>query len=734
MRVLSQGRLARRIAQALLAAFLWSIASMGAGIVPASAQISTRATTAQSIAVVPFENLTTCQPETLGPKARSLVSDELQTRLMLDVLSYKDVDDAMAELGLKVPLSDSELVRLATELEVGMVVTGKVTHAVVVTENGQNYGEVTLAVALFDRAAETTVNGATVTARSPASAQATTDLIEKALAQAVFLAVQEMKTRPTVTAMVLWAKGSEIFTNSGTRAGVTQGMYMVAIRGGQRIATVKITSAEATGSYGKIVSGSPLQTGDHLRAMYETEVAEPGLFVDRVVSGAKKNSNRIEKVAVAAGVLLGLAAYISSANNAIQGNFSTNLLRTVNLANSADLGFTGVHFFWVPIPTVQLSDPLDPTSDLEFVIDENNMGSVDPSATMLTWAPPSGSQATRIAAYFGFRDQMPVGGAFPTHDENWILDTFGIPPGVPGAALGRITLDVIPGTGQIIVGRAFTSWDPDITIDNTTGELTYNPEYIPWVDSVRGTSVLNGITWGDTHVELVWQVIGPNPGVIYQYAVIPITIENASVGTAPNWRFVRNDWTSTTSHRVTGVAAPPGASADADSGQVITVGATDVSVLMYKPLGADEMIVQITRDQGDNKEITFQNNASGTLTTLNYAAAGPTGSSISIPISQLNSLPGDTNVFWLRAGARNRSDTSQPLVWPVASELNPADPLHFDAGWVWWTQPPQRLTIGGGAASISAMKKERNVLTNSRTGRGARIRRSNEGREMRVPR
>jgi hypothetical protein len=735
MRVLSQGRLARRIAQALLAAFLWSIAWMGAGVVPAGAQISTRATTAQSIAVAPFENLTTCQPETLGPEARSLVSDELQTRLMLDVLSYKDVDDAMAELGLKVPLTDSELVRLATELEVGMVVTGKVTHAVVVTENGQSYGEVTLAIALFDRAAETTVNGASATARSPASAQATADLIQKALAQAVFLAVQEMKTRPTVTAMVLWAKGNEIFTNSGTRAGVTEGMYMVAIRGGQRIATVKITSAEATGSYGKIVTGSPLQTGDHLRAMYQAEAAEPGLFVDRVVSGAKKHSGRIEKVAVAAGVLLGLAAYISSANDVVLGNFSTSGLRAANLANGYDLGESGWTAYYEPIPQWESENNPDDPEAGEFVVGDGYV-LFDTAASLIDWEAPSGSQTRRVAAYFAFRDSFPVGGAFPTHDENWVLDTWASPPpGFVGAALGHITLDVIPGTGQIITGREFPFWDPDITIDATTGELTYNPEYNDWVDSTC-TGVLNGITWGDTHVELWWQVIGPSPAEVYEYKVLPITIENIAGGNAinPQWRFVRNNWSYTTARRVTSVAPPAPSSPQAQYGQHVNVGADAVSVDMYKPLGADEMIVQIARDQGDDQPISFQANASGTITSLNLVYSGPTNQPVSIPISQITSLPGSTDVYWLRVGARNRSDNAQPLVWPPIAELTSSDPLHYDGGWVWWEQRPYQLTIGAGAASASAMKKQRDVLTNSRAGRGARIRRSNEGRELHVPR
>ncbi len=734
MRVLSHGRLARRIAQALLVAFLWSMTFMGAGMIPASAQISTRATTAQSIAVVPFENLTICEPETLGGKARALVSDELQTRLMLDVLSSKDVDDAMAELGLAVPLDEADLVRLATELEVGMIVTGKVTHAEVITEAGQSYAEVTLAVALFDRAAETTVNGAVVTARSPAAAAnaPAEDLIDKALKQAVFLAVQEMKTRPTVTAMVLWAKGNEIFTNSGTRAGVTTGLYMVAIRGGQRIATVQITSSEATGSYGKIISGSPLQTGDHLRAMYQTEAAEPGLYLNRVITGAKRHNSRISQVAVAAGVLLGLAAYISSANNAVQGNFSTNLLRVANLANGADLGVTGEQFFIVPIPFFQV-DPADPTQGEFIVLD--GVESQTPSASILTWAPPSGSQASRIAAYFGFRDEFPVGGAFPTHDENWILDTWEIPPGVPGAMVGVITLDVIPLTGQIIVFRAFAVWDPDITIDGTTGEITYNPEYNAFVDSVRGANVLNGITWADTHVAMVWQVIGPFPTVVYEYNVLPITIENATASAVANWRFVRNDFTFTSTRRVTGVGAPAPSTAQPADGQVVTADASGISVQMYKPGGADEMIVQVTRDQGDDVQISFRNNVSGTITSLNEATSGPTGQKIEFTTAQLNSLPGDTNVFWLRVGARQRSDTTQPLVWPLTAELNQNDPLHFDQGWVWWLQTPQRIVLGAtGAPSLSAMKKERSVLTNSRTGRGARIHRPSSGRELRVPR
>ena len=268
MRTFSEGRLARTIACILTAVFAWSMGFTGLTLLPAEAQIVTRATTTEAVAVIPFENRTKVRPEMLGDEASAAIAVELRDRLILDVLPKADVTLQMRDLGLRVPLSNVELVRLATELDVALAITGEVRGARIVRSPEGRYGEVVLAVRLFDRIARVDVNGALATGKGPASPGASDEvLLEKALAQAAFSAVDQMKARPTVVGMVLWARGETVFLNVGTRGGIRNGMHMVAVRGGEKIGTVEITNADAIGSYADIIEGPPLRTGDILRAV-----------------------------------------------------------------------------------------------------------------------------------------------------------------------------------------------------------------------------------------------------------------------------------------------------------------------------------------------------------------------------------------------------------------------------------------------------------------------------------
>ena len=136
MRTFSRGRLARTISLLVTAAFLCTIGFPGIGILPASAQVVTRGATAQSVAVVPFANQTRIRPEMLGEDAAAAVAVELRDRLLLDVLPKADVTLQMRDLGLAAPLTNGELVRIATELDLALLVTGEVRDARIVRSEG----------------------------------------------------------------------------------------------------------------------------------------------------------------------------------------------------------------------------------------------------------------------------------------------------------------------------------------------------------------------------------------------------------------------------------------------------------------------------------------------------------------------------------------------------------------------------------------------------------------------
>jgi len=219
MRTFIRGRVTRAIAQALTLTFLCSAMFLGYPVLPAEAQISIRAAASQSVAVVPFDNRSRFPLETLGAEASQAVTVELRERLQLDVLDPDIVAAEMRDLGLKTPLSDSELIRLASQLEVTMLVTGEVREAKIVQDRSGRHAEVTLAVTLFDRTAEGTVNGALLTGSAPAAEGDDATLVRKALEETAFEAMQEMRTRPTITATVLWNREDIVYVSAGSAPG-----------------------------------------------------------------------------------------------------------------------------------------------------------------------------------------------------------------------------------------------------------------------------------------------------------------------------------------------------------------------------------------------------------------------------------------------------------------------------------------------------------------------------------
>jgi TolB-like protein len=360
-----------------MVAFLWSAVLMGMAVVPASAQVptstgvvTTKGGTTQSIAVVPFENVSGYHPETFGQESSDAVATELRDRLNLDVLPKADVELWLRDLGYKPPFSDVELARLATELEVPSVVTGQVRSARIVENRGERYVEITLAILLFDRNAQAATNGALVTSRSPSSPEASPDtLYAKALQQAAFDVVQRMRTRPTVTAMVLWARDTTVFLNVGGRAGVEPGMKMVAMRDNLRIGMVEVTEASPIGSYATIVQGPPLRTGDHLRGVYELPIGAARLTPQR----AERKRKGMQNMVLAALAILGAAEIGAGSRQMEEGNVAAPGFQASNVSNGV---------------LAEYSDP-----------------STGSPSILLTWVPFTGTEKTRLAGYEVWRNQ-----------------------------------------------------------------------------------------------------------------------------------------------------------------------------------------------------------------------------------------------------------------------------------------------------------------------------------------
>ncbi|MGD0110340.1 MAG: hypothetical protein ABSD48_00565 [Armatimonadota bacterium] len=542
MRTFSHGPAGRGIAHGLMVAFLWSAVLMGMAVVPASAQVptstgvvTTKGGTTQSIAVVPFENVSGYHPETFGQESSDAVATELRDRLNLDVLPKADVELWLRDLGYKPPFSDVELARLATELEVPSVVTGQVRSARIVENRGERYVEITLAILLFDRNAQAATNGALVTSRSPSSPEASPDtLYAKALQQAAFDVVQRMRTRPTVTAMVLWARDTTVFLNVGGRAGVEPGMKMVAMRDNLRIGMVEVTEASPIGSYATIVQGPPLRTGDHLRGIYELPIGAARLTPQR----AERKRKGMQNMVLAALAILGAAEIGAGSRQMEEGNIAAPGFQASDLSNAEVTGY----------------------SDL-------NSLALDSPSILLTWVPFTGTEKTRLAGYEIWRNNQLI----------WILG--------PGEVAEKNYFIDQPDFGS--------EFEATVTIDDTT-EVAPVFDFT----RAASTSTTLGITATDYEMDYIFIHTGPISGQQLLYQIKPIVavqvpVAGQTVGTATylEWRLSGVAQLSSPGALVTPVAPPTQATA--------AVTANVATFTFYASLGADQAEVQIARDPND---------------------------------------------------------------------------------------------------------------------------------------
>jgi len=542
-------------------------------------------------------------------------------------------------------------------------------------DRGNRYARVTLGVLLFDRPTEGFVNGGLVTAVSPSSLEASgDDLIAKALKQASFQVVQEMKTRPTITAMVLWSKGGRIFTNTGTRGGVVFGMKMAAIRSGQHIAEIRITTTEATGSYATVVSGTDLRTGDHLRALYEIPSATRPDLKTRI----KRQAPDWQQPLLTAALLLGLSNMTTASRTIGEGDVATPAFTASNLSNS------------LSIPTARSS-------------------ALSLGTGYLTWVRFSNTQKNRIAAYEIWRGEELAWVNFPFWVDPYVFDQFWGIPGLPGGSVFHATIDVDPLSGNLFPLFGVSSWDG--LNPNTWGGFVAQ---FPGMIIVNGTNVTYGFVLDP-----------PIPGIRYTYRVKPLTIENQQLPDSPfaNWVFVREKDEFSSDHNFTTIVAPPA------TDQALVIGSV-ATFIFYQPVGADEMTLQVQRDQGaggggvDFAPAHTLQRVIGGLDLLPPGLGGFAVQSIQVNLSDLQALPGTSNLFFWRVGARNRGDITAPRPWP----LN----LTNEFNWV-WSFPSNNLELTG-AARAALTREQQDRLNLLRTNRTLRVRTRTDDRPMHAPR
>ncbi len=650
MRRFSEGRLARTIAYVLTATFTWSLAFMGVAALPAAAQVVTRAATTQSVAVIPFENRTSFRPETFGDESAAAVAVELRDRLLLDVLPKADVVLQMRTLGLKVPLSNTELVRLASELDVPLLLSGQVRGARIRSGPDGRYGEVVLAVHLFDRVAKVDTNGALVIGKGPASPDASDEvLLEKALQQAAFDAVEEMKARPTITAMVLWARGDVVFLNVGSRGGLRAGMHLVAVRGGERIGMVEVDSADAIGSYARVFQGPPLRTGDHLRAVYR--LPKDTGPVDVAMSAKKKKT--FESMVLLGAILLGFGNYASRSRRIDEGDTAAPNFRASSWANAAEFGVAGY------LPSFQ-----QPCRDIQ-----------PHPAALITWEGYQGLESVRIVGYEVTRSGqlvdvlvLEVGGG-----ELVVWDT----PEYPGFQTLEIVIDDVTGGVAEVFGE-WTPWEPD-----------YDPEFCifdspTWGEFVADHADEVGLEVTPTSMLYGWfpsevpgdDYGGMGAGFLYEYRIRPLIVRRIREGF---WEFDHGTQPSRSPNAVVGVSPAGtfpvhyvfrgydrGVYEIRDPLDNPEIQANQATFFFYYPYGAEDIVLQVARDP--NVDFSPPNVANFSIPPIvPDPPAGPADVANETNITiNLFDVPGASPLIFWRIGGRNSRDTRAPRVYPGA--------------------------------------------------------------------
>ena len=267
-------------------------------------------------AVVPFVNQL---PVNGGAKysdiASQAVFDELTKTQAYDVQPLDSVRRSIESLGLQSPVTDpTSLLRIAQDLNVTTLVTGKLAGWEVDTVAGGKQAKAGIQVIVEDVASGLAVNGAAVIATSSVRASNTDQdtLVSEALAQAAAQAVQKIQSQVLPEATVLNTRNFEGLINRGARDGFLDGQFVIVTRGREQVATAKVFDVEPDSASIKIVSQTKgIQPGDRVRVVFTTSEISVGRGgQDLRVHKPPKPAD--SSAIISAGLVLGVVAFLLS--------------------------------------------------------------------------------------------------------------------------------------------------------------------------------------------------------------------------------------------------------------------------------------------------------------------------------------------------------------------------------------------------------------------------------------
>jgi len=299
-------------------------------------------------AFVEFENKGPQNAE-IGKAAAMALSNEFGKRQTVDILPLDTVSRTVDQLGLRIPITRaSDLSRLGQELDATLIVSGEVVNYRIESSGSDKQAQVLVRVFVKDVASGITINGSAVSGRSGFRASSTeaSALINEALGDAAFKAVQDIESRRIPAATVTSTLDGRALLDKGLRDGLKGGMNVIVTRGREqvavgRISTVDDDSAVVTPNSGQLFKG--IRSGDKVRVVFDVANLSPNFAAngDAKVSAPRKRSNNQGLIAVLVlvvvlGLLLG------------QGrSSSTELLKVKSQAYTGGDDIPAVRISWV---------------------------------------------------------------------------------------------------------------------------------------------------------------------------------------------------------------------------------------------------------------------------------------------------------------------------------------------------------------------------------------------------
>ena len=269
---LRRKNLFRVVVHLVIVSLVAPILEMGLSV-PADAQLVETIT----IGLADFANKSGVLGDALSRVASGAVYIELNKARRFDVITDSQMKTAMSDLGMRSPLSTTDLLRLGADLEADAIMEGEIT-SVVISKEPQR-ASVTLVLKMIDVASGELLNGAIVTGSSSPRVGYTADLdtmTTEAINSAAYLAVKTMIDYIIPEATVQNTIGTnEVLLNKGSRDGIRVGMRMIVLRqqqGGKKEVVGRILVKEANPNDATAtVTYQPkgVKPEDSVRAIYE---------------------------------------------------------------------------------------------------------------------------------------------------------------------------------------------------------------------------------------------------------------------------------------------------------------------------------------------------------------------------------------------------------------------------------------------------------------------------------